>query len=166
MSPLFILQSPDTMEAVIEKLEGLIAEWLQHQPDHFLVEVKWLPGNKVQVFMDAEKGIKIETCVEVSRYKENHIDDNGWLGEKYVLEVSSPGMDAPLKTLRQYQRRIGRELSVVKTDGVKLEGTLKELNEEGLQLEVVKLVKGKVVETNLHQIPFTDIKTAKLKFNF
>ncbi len=166
MSPLFILQSPETMEAVIEKLEGLLAEWLAPHPDHFLVDIKWLPGNKMQVFLDAEHGIKIETCVEVSRYLEKHIDEGGWLGEKYILEVSSPGMDSPLKVLRQYQRRLGRELSVVKTDGVKIEGTLKQFDEQGLELESVKMVKGKVVETNLHQIPFTDIKTAKLKFNF
>lgn len=154
------------MEAVIEKLEGLLAEWLVNMPDHFLVDVKWLPGNKMQVFLDSETGIKIETCVEVSRYLEKHIDENGWLGEKYTLEVSSPGMDAPLKVLRQYHRRIGRELSVVKTDGVKLEGVLKSVDEQGMELESSKVVKGKVIETNLYQIPFTDIKNAKLKFNF
>lgn len=154
------------MEAVIEKVEALLAEWLKHMPDHFLVDVKWLPGNKMQVFLDAEHGIKIETCVEVSRYLEKHIDEEGWLGEKYVLEVSSPGMDAPLKVLRQYYRRIGREVSVVKNDGVKLEGVLKSADEQGLELESNKTVKGKIVETNHYQISFTDIKTVKLKFNF
>lgn len=154
------------MEAVVEKLEGLLAEWLTHNPDHFLVEVKLLTGNKVQVFLDADQGIKIETCVSVSRYLEKQIDDNGWLGEKYVLEVSSPGMDLPLRVARQYQRRIGQELSVVKLDGVKLEGVLKRFDDKELELEAVKMVKGKVVETNLYQIPFVDIKNAKLKFNF
>jgi ribosome maturation factor RimP len=154
------------MEAVIEKLEGLLAEWLVNMPDHFLVDIKLLTGNKVQVFLDAEKGIKIETCVEVSRYLEKHIDENGWLGEKYILEVSSPGMDTPLKVARQYQRRIGQELSVVKLDGVKIEGILKRFDDKELELEAVKMVKGKVVETNLYQIPFVDIKNAKLKFNF
>ncbi len=154
------------MEAVIEKLEGLLAEWLVNMPDHFLVDIKLLTGNKVQVFLDAEKGIKIETCVEVSRYLEKHIDENGWLGEKYILEVSSPGMDTPLKVARQYQRRIGQELSVVKLDGVKIEGVLKRFDDVELELEAVKMVKGKVIETNLYQIPFADIKNAKLKFNF
>ncbi|CAN5372479.1 ribosome maturation factor RimP [soil metagenome] len=154
------------MEAVIEKLEGLLATWLQDKPEHFLVDIKWLPGNKIQVFLDADAGIKIETCVEVSRYLEKHIDEEGWLGEKYILEVSSPGMDSPLKVLRQYQRRIGGELAVVKNDGVKIEGTLKQYNEQGIELESVKMVKGKIVETNTYQIPFTEIKTAKLKFNF
>lgn len=164
--PLFSLYNPATMEAVIEKLEVLVNEWLTDKPDHFLVDIKVLPGNKVQVFIDADKGIKIDTCVEVSRLLEKQIDENGWLGEKYILEVSSPGMDVPLKVARQYQRRIGQELSVVKLDGVKLEGVLKRFDDKELELESIKMVKGKVVETNLYQIPFVDIKNAKLKFNF
>lgn len=163
--PLFSLYPLASMEAVVAKLEDLINQWLVNMPDHFLVDIK-TAGNKVQVFLDADTGIQIETCVEVSRYLEKHIDEGGWLGEKYVLEVSSPGMDAPLRVLRQYHRRVGRELSVVKTDGVRIDGILKSITEEGITLESVKMQKGKIIETNTHQIPFTDIKNAKLKFNF
>jgi ribosome maturation factor RimP len=83
-----------------------------------------------------------------------------------VLEVSSPGMDNPLKVLRQYKRRLGREVIVVKTDGERVEGIMKAADENGITIEENLKSKKKIVETITLEIPFTEIKSTKLKLNF
>lgn len=155
-----------SIELVIERLEALIAKWLEDKPDHFLVEVRILPGNKVQVFMDADDGIKIDTCAQISRYLEEYLDEEQPLGEKYILEVSSPGMGRPIQVLRQFNRRIGSELTVWMLDGEKLVGVLKEASESGIVIEEQILQKKKVIDTVTHDISFVDIKSTKLNFNF
>lgn len=155
-----------SIELVIERLEALINKWLEDKPDHFLVEVKILPGNKVQVFMDADKGIKIDTCAQISRYLEEYLDEEQPLGEKYILEVSSPGMGRPIKVLRQFNRRIGSEVTVWKLDGEKLIGVLKEATDTGITIEEQIKQKKKIIDTVTHEIPFVDIKSTKLNFNF
>ena len=157
------------IEAATRQLEGLVEAWLGEKPDHFLVDIKVLPGNKVQVFMDADDGIKIDTCAEVSRYLEKYLDEEKPLGEKYILEVSSPGMESPLKVFRQYKRRIGREVSVLKLDGQRIDGVLKAVDEKGVSIEQQKTVgkgKAKTVETKGFEISFDEIKNTKLNFTF
>lgn len=163
-SPLLFVEMID-LNTVKHRLEQLVEEKISSEPDHFLVEVKLLPG-KVQVFVDADEGIKIDTCADISRFLEKYLDEEKPLGEKYVLEVSSPGMDNPLKVLRQYKRRIGREVIVVKTDGQRIDGVLKAANDNGIEVEETIKSKNKVLETNNWQITFTDIKSTKLKLNF
>ena len=100
--------------------------------DCFLVDVKVSPS-RVLVFIDKPVGIKIEDCAEVSRFLLNDAGlDDVW--ELHELEVSSPGMDEPLKVLPQYQKRLGREVSVVTFDGLKHQGVLQAATEEGIEL--------------------------------
>src|SRR5690606_29051280 len=155
-----------TPELLKEMVEREVSKILADTPDHFLVEVKLLPHNKIQVFADADTGIKIEKCVRISRALEQVLDTEKWLGEDYTLEVSSPGMDAPLKVLRQFNRRIGREVEVLKHDGVKAEGILTGVDENRLTLETQKKINKKEIVTETVSIPFTEIKHTKLKLNF
>jgi len=153
-------------ELLKEKLEALVNEAIADAVDHFLVEVKILPNKKVQVFVDADNGIKIERCVKISRFVEKVLDEEKWLGEDYTLEVSSPGMDSPLKVFRQYKRRIGREIEVLLTTGVRHEGILKAANEEKLTVEQTIKISKKELVTETFEFPFADIKHTKLILNF
>jgi ribosome maturation factor RimP len=156
------------LNTVKNRLEAMVAEFFSAMPDHFLVDVKLLPG-KVQVFVDSDTGIRIDTCGELSRWVEKYLDEEKPLGEKYILEVSSPGMDNPLKLLRQYKRYLGREVAVLRTDGIKIEGTLKEASELIVSVETTKtekVDKKKVTTNSTIEIPFTEIKSTKLKLNF
>ena len=154
------------ISTVKHRLEELVTEMLNDSPDHFLVDVK-IAGTKIQVFVDADQGIKVDTCADISRYLENtYLDVEKPLGEKYTLEVSSPGMDNPLKVLRQYKRRVGREVIVVKTDGLRIVGILKTATESGITVEEEIKSKKKIIESTIHEIPFTDMKSTKLKLNF
>jgi ribosome maturation factor RimP len=102
---------------------------------------------------------------------ESHLDGSGLVSEHYMLDVSSPGMSNPLKVLRQYKRRIGRELSIVKTDGTTIDVVLKEVKADSLIVEkIISEPKGKKkkkeAEEALVNLPFEiqfgDIKKATL----
>jgi len=67
----------------------------------------------VQVFADTDKGITIDECARVSRELRVVLETQRTLeGTDFRLEVSSPGMDRPLRFLRQYPKNVGRRFSV------------------------------------------------------
>lgn len=164
-SPLFISDDVMNTEGVKQRLIDLLDQRFENDPEHFIVDVT-VAGNKVQAFIDGDNGVKIEKCAETSRYLEKYLDEELLLGEKYVLEVSSPGMTRPLKVLRQYKRRINSEVKVVKRDGVGIEGVLKAADEERIVVEQVVFQKKKEISRETFEIPYSDIKSTKLKLNF
>jgi ribosome maturation factor RimP len=156
------------------EVKDKIIEWITPyitEHDLFLVDVKIQGGKKVEVFVDSDEGIKISQCAEISRLLESHLDGSGLVSEHYMLDVSSPGMSNPLKVLRQYKRRIGRELSIVKTDGTTLDVVLKEVKEDSIIVEtILSEPKGKKKKKDAEEvavnapfeIKFGDIKKATL----
>lgn len=145
-------------EIVEEKIQGLGC---------FLVDVKISPS-KVMVFIDRLTGIKIEDCVEVSRFIQEKLEGTDVM-EYHELEVSSPGMDEPLKVPQQYQKRIGREINVVTFDGLKHNGILKGITELDIELEekIIRRTDGKkerIFQTN--RFPFSRIKETTVVFSF
>ena len=159
---------------VVEKLTQLVDAYLQ-QPEYehiFLVEIVLSRANEVNVYIDSDAGLYLEEAAKMSRYLEQFLDEYQWLGEKYTLEVSSPGVGNPLKIKRQYVKNIGRELSVELLDThINAKGTLTAVNEDSIvvsyttkeQVEGTK--KKKTVEVN-QEIPFTNIKKAVVKISF
>ncbi len=109
--------------------------------DCFTVEVDLKPGQKLYVFADSDSGMTFEKCQKLSRYLEEHLDTNGWLGDKYLLEVSSPGVTRPLEFARQYPRNLGRTLEVTLKDKTRQTGVLTAADELQivLQQEVIEL---------------------------
>lgn len=132
----------------------------------FLVEVNVLLNNKIEIFADGKVNITIDQCAVISRHLENYLETNGFVGEKYTLEVSSPGMDQPLKVKEQFEKQRGKNVDVVLKKGGKITGQLTAYDAE--QIEVVELVKQKdKSETEvLHTLRFEEIKSVKKHFNF
>jgi ribosome maturation factor RimP len=64
-----------------------------------------------EVFVDSEKGVTTDDCAEISRLIHEFFEPNEEIGS-YRLDVSSPGVDRPLKYLKQYTKHIGRDFSV------------------------------------------------------
>ena len=95
------------------------------EPDVFLVEVWIKPTNNVKVYLDADNGISIERLVQFNRrlYKEFE-EEQVFPNNDFSLEISSPGLDEPLKLNRQYKKNIGRYVEVVQADGARAEGKL------------------------------------------
>ncbi|MCI4648871.1 ribosome assembly cofactor RimP [Phaeodactylibacter sp.] len=156
---------------VEDKIAALLEEKFREDAfaDCFLVDLKLHAHNKLDVFLDSDFGITFEKCHKISRYLEQYLDEEQWLGEKYVLEVSSPGISRPLVMQRQYPRNIGRKVEVKLNDGDKRTGTLIEVEEDHIVLEEkVRVQEGKrkkteVVET---EISFSSIEHTKVKVTF
>ena len=151
----------------------MIAGLLEAQPQYFLVDIKIKPTNNVKVFLDGDQGITIEKCISINRplYKlleETQLFPDG----DFSLEVSSPGLDEPLKLYRQYVKNTGRLVEVLLKDGRKVEGKLLEVNETSLMIEETKgknlygRPAGKKKELLVHHILFDDIKSTKLQIVF
>jgi ribosome maturation factor RimP len=75
----------------------------------------------VRIYVGKAGGVSVDDCARVSREVSAVLDAENWLGEdNYVIEVSSPGLDRPFKTLADWRRSIGRDVKVTcreKLDG-------------------------------------------------
>lgn len=114
-----------------------VNEWLEEK-DYFLVDVSVTPDNRIVVEIDHAEGVWIEDCVELSRFIESKLDREQ---EDFELEVGSAGIGQPFKVLQQYVNHIGLEVEVLKKDGQKLTGVLKDVDEERFVVTVRKKVK-------------------------
>ena len=162
------------MISLIEKLTTLLEQKFQEEEfQHlFLVELKQLPNDSVQVFLDSDNAVKYEHCIKISRYLEEHIETNGWLGENYTIDVSSAGVGKPLKLKRQYVKNIGRNVSVELQDNHKhLKGVLTAVNEDSILVEYEEKVriegrKKKQLMTIKKEVPFDNIKNTIITISF
>src|SRR5258705_13876909 len=85
-------------DSVLKSIEQLINEALSPESEYFLVEVKIKPTNNIKVYVDGDKGVSIEKCVQLNRALYKKIEDAGLFpAGDYSLEVSSPGIDKPLR---------------------------------------------------------------------
>jgi ribosome maturation factor RimP len=71
-------------------------------------------GLVVRIYVDKEEGVSIEDCARVSRAVGDHFEARGTFPGRYVLEVSSPGVDRPLRGAADYRRFAG-ETAVIST---------------------------------------------------
>ena len=155
-----------TVEEQLQRIEELTNHLLNNEPEYFLVSLRIKPTNNVKVYLDGDKGLSIEKCVYFNRQLYKVIDESGLFppGE-FSLEVSSPGVDEPLKKQRQYGKNIGRQVEVVFTDGTKKVGKLVEAAEQDIIIEETT-GKGKKAVTQQIVIPFNNIKTTTVQIQF
>jgi ribosome maturation factor RimP len=82
----------------------------------------------VRAYVDTLGGITLDECARLSRLVEAELERSGMVPERYVLEVSSPGIDRPLTRRQHFERFVGHEIDVrlyAKRDGrKKFVGTL------------------------------------------
>ena len=156
------MQTETIIEAVEQKINGL----LEGHPSHFLVEVRIKPTNNIKVFIDADEGIMLSTLINYNRQLYKQIEESGLFpGDDFSLEVSSPGLDEPLKKQRQYKKNVGRYVHITKNDSTVVEGKLLEATEDGVVVET-ETGKGKKKEIKQETVLFTDIKTTKIQVKF
>lgn len=133
----------------------------------FLVDIRISPS-KIAVIIDHPKGVRIDNCVEISRFLQQQLETSD-VFEKHELEVGSPGMEEPLQVLPQYLKRIGQKVAVVTFDGLKHSGKLVSADQSGIELEEEYREKGaakKEIQTRLLRLPFESIKETKVIFSF
>lgn len=166
---LYNMSSEAQIKALEQKVEALIAP----ETGFFLVELHIKPTNNIKVFIDADQGISIDKLVALNRKLYKEIEENNFFaGGDFSLEVSSPGLDEPLKMHRQYLKNIGREVEVMLNEGDKKEGKLLAVNEQEITLQEEKgknwpgRQAGRKKEIVQHIIPFANIKTTKIQIKF
>jgi ribosome maturation factor RimP len=143
-----------------------LAEECLDSPGHFVVSATQSAGKgskKIQITVDGDEGIDIETCSKISRKMATRIDE--LLPDlSYTLEVTSPGVDHPLQSLRQYRKNLGRKIRVFTQDKEYL-GTLLLVSEESIRISQVT-GKGKKGETVEVDIPMEGIRKAIVQVTF
>jgi len=149
-----------------QKVSELVGQKIADRPDLFLVDVKMHPNGKLIVLLDGDNGVGIADCVAVSRHVGYHLEEENVIEHAYNLEVSSPGIDAPLMLKRQYEKNIGRNLSIKQVDSLKREGTLLQVAEDGIVIEEKIKEKGKKAELVESHIPFEQITETKVLISF
>ncbi len=95
--------------------------------DYFLIQVR-MPklGQKIKVvvIIDGDKGVDVEVCASVSRQLGEKMEEENWLENAYILEVSSPGAETPLVMPRQYPQHINRNIRIKTAQTEEIIGTL------------------------------------------
>jgi len=136
--------------------------------DLFWVDIKVSSANKIQVYVDRlETNITIDTCAKISRHLEAQLEENGLVGEKYTIEVSSPGMGNPFKVPQQFTKNLGRQVNILTNENDTYNGILKAVNEGSLILEVHKKTKKKAQpEIEMVTLSFENIKSVKKEVTF
>jgi ribosome maturation factor RimP len=151
---------------VLKKIEDFVIKVTSPWETIFLVDIKISPANDIKVFLDADDGVTIEKCTFVNKALYKYIEESGLFPDgNFSLEVSSPGIDEPLKLHRQYKKNISRKVEVMLNDGNKVEGTLVNVTEDEIVLEE-KTGKGNKTIIKTTSIFFNQIKHTKVLVTF
>jgi ribosome maturation factor RimP len=146
-------------------IENKIAELVAEEPGYFIVEVSVKPTNNIKVFIDADQGASIDRLTKLNKALYKWIEENMFPNGDFSIEVSSPGLEEPLKLQRQYVKNIGRNVEVLLNEGMKIEGKLISAADDEIVLEEEK-GKGKKKEIIQHVVLKANIKSTKIQIKF
>ncbi|RXP56557.1 ribosome assembly cofactor RimP [Lutibacter sp. HS1-25] len=151
-----------------EKVINLLNTALEENLSLFLIELKFQAENKIYVEVDGDNGVSLNECIRISRVIEHNLDREE---EDFSLEVTTPDIANPLKVNRQYKKNINRVLEIKLHDNTKVEGLLKAVGDDSIELEwkarePKPVGKGKVTVVKNATIPFSNILEAKVKIIF
>ena len=162
--PFFFLPMDQT--ALIINLQERAATLIGAEKDLFVVEVRIKPTNNIKIYIDGDQGVSVDKLVSYNRKLYRQLEEEGLFPNgDFSLELSSPGLDEPLKLHRQYVKNIGRPVEVTLVDGAKKEGVLQVVGDTQIELTETK-GKGKKMETHTHVIAFSEIKATKIQIKF
>tara|TARA_Y100000385_G_scaffold62783_1_gene61725 strand:- start:811 stop:1284 length:474 start_codon:yes stop_codon:yes gene_type:complete len=153
-----------------EKIIKLAQERIQELDNgNYLVEVNISTKNAITVKMDnLNGGVSIKDCVSVSRNIEHNLDREI---EDFELQVTSPGLDQPFKVAQQYQKNIGKKISLLTVDNQSVTGELLDFSDNIVKLKEINVVKNKLTKKKetveeIHLFKIGQIKETKLIISF
>lgn len=153
------------MERYLDQIKIKLDELIKDS-DFFLVDLYIKPTNNLKIFLDGDNGITINAISNINRALRNQIDEEGWFPDgDYSIEISSPGVDMPLKFLRQFNKHLGRNLEIILNDEDNTTLIAKLVKIEGEELFLEETI-GKKKEIKPHQINYTAIKSAVVQISF
>lgn len=156
-----------TIEAEDKQPQLIAAIWALLEPvaetEGFeLVEVEYrreAPGWVLRLFIDHSDGVTVERCAKMSRLMGDLMDVHDLIPSSYHLEVSSPGLNRPLRKLRHYQQQVGRVIELRTHRPVdhrrNFKGILQAAEEDHIQLDC---------EGRVYDIQLAEVEKARLRY--
>ena len=127
---------------IVERVEELVTPIIDEN-DFELVDVEYVKEGAnwyLRVYADKDGGITIDDCVLISRALEQKLDEEDFISDAYILEVSSPGLGRQLKKDKDFKRSLGEKVECKLFKAIEkqkeFEGILKDFTEETITLEV------------------------------
>lgn len=147
------------IKQITDRLEALI-----EGSSLFLVDMKIKPTNNIKIYLDGDTGVTIDAVSKINRTLYKQLEESEMFPDgDFSLEVSSAGIDEPLKFFRQYVKNIGRKVEVTLQDDQVRTGVLAAATEAEITLEETV---GRKKEVTSSAIPFSDIKKTVVQISF
>ena len=151
------------VEFIIKKVVDLVTPVLEGM-DFELVDVEYLREHGrwvLRLFIDKEGGVTLDDCVFVNREIGDLIDVRDIILNQYVLEVSSPGINRPLKKEKDFILAVGKKIKVITHNPIgnrtNFTGYLEDLRDNELQL---------LIDGRRSSISLREIKKANIIYEF
>jgi len=126
---------------IVDQVRGLIADYLDREGVE-LIEITYRReqgGMVLRLLVDTPEGITVDECEEINNFVSEVLDKENVISERYTIEVSSPGLDRPIKAARDFERVMGKVLDVTTyepVDGKRThEGRLVGMSDDNIVLE-------------------------------
>lgn len=144
------------VEEAVEKLaEGILAD-----TEYEVVDVEYVKERDwyLRIFIDKDGGVGLDDCQKISNLLGDKIDNENIIKDRYILEVSSPGLDRALKKEKDFKRELGKKIDITlykAVDGDKnLVGTLTGYTKDSITIDETK------------EIALKDIALVRLHIDF
>ncbi|MDN5215743.1 ribosome maturation factor RimP [Fulvivirgaceae bacterium BMA12] len=135
----------------------------------FLVDIE-ISANKgprkIKVLIDGDNGLNIDDCAKISRTVAEAMEQKKLIESAFILEVSSPGLDYPLKFKRQYLKNIGRKLKVLLSNNIEKQGELIKVADHSITVNAEQKSKNRKIDYVETEIYFSDIKKTNVLVSF
>lgn len=114
--------------------------------------------SRLRIIVDADGGVDLDRCAEVSRLVSRTLDDSDVMGEQpYTLEVSSRGVSRPLTLPRHWSRATGRLVRAILLDGADVTGRVVSADDDSAVLDV---------DGDSRELAYADVRRAKVQVEF
>ena len=142
-----------------------LAESLLHEFGMEMVDLEFLFENGrwiLRVFIDKEEGVTVDDCASISRELSDLLEAKNIIDYPYVLEISSPGLNRPLRKESDFVHSIGKMVKLKMTRPIN-----KRRNFTGRLIDVRGgIISLLVDDINLVKLPLKEIDKARLKYEF
>lgn len=138
----------------IESTVSALVEPLLKDTDMLLVDVEYVKEKDwfLRIYIDKPGGVEIDDCQFLSEKLTAVLDENDPIPDRYYLEVSSPGIDRPLKKDKDFTDAYGKKVDIIFSEAyegmISMTGILESHDEESVAVRM--LIKGKEQKLPLH----------------
>jgi ribosome maturation factor RimP len=132
-----------------------------HGLEIFDLEISGKGKLTLRVFIDKDNGVTLDDCEKFSRHLGAVLDVEDPISESYILEVSSPGLDRPLRNIKDFHKNIGKLVRIITSEKINKSnffiGRIVKVHDNIIRL----LIKGHEID-----IPYDKISKARLEIEF